>query len=82
VAIVIGATFANVSAAAAKPVVELHDGTNYTAIIKSPSVQAGETLAPIGEANKIIIPAGGGVFLTSDTLGSIDAIVSILEITA
>ena len=79
-AIVIGTSIANVTGDAAEVDFEHHDGTNYTALIKALSLGAGQTLAPAGEVNKIVLQAGDGLFVKSSTAASLDAVISILEI--
>lgn len=81
VAIVIGSSFANVTTGTVRATVEHSDGTNLTKIANAIEVASGQALAPLGEVNKIVLQAGDGLFVTSSAATSIDAVVSILEIT-
>lgn len=79
-AVVIGSSVANILAEAVTATVEHHDGTNSTAVAKDVSLAAGQSLAPSGEVNKIILQPGDGLFVTSDKAAALDVVISILEI--
>lgn len=79
-AIIIGSSIANILSEAVTVTFEHHDGTNFTAIAKNVQLAAGQTLAPSGEINKVVLQAGDGLFVTSSTASSLDVVISILEI--
>jgi len=78
-ALVIGMSVCNTTAAAVNASIEHHDGTNYTFIADLVPLAVAQTLAPIGEMNKLVLQAGDGVFVTSSAATSLDVVVSILE---
>lgn len=80
-AIVIGMSVANILTDACTATLEHHDGTNYTLIAKGVSLAEGQSLAPVGEMNKLILETGDGLFVTSGTASGLDVVVSIVEIT-
>lgn len=79
-AIVIGMSVANVTAGAVKATVEHSDGANLTDIVKDVDLAVGQSLAPCGEMNKLVLEAGDGVFVTSSEASSLDVVIGILEI--
>lgn len=79
-AIVIGMSVANVTPDAVTGTVEHSDGTNLTAIVANVGIPTGQSLAPCGEMNKLILEAGDGVFVTSSEASSLDVVIGILEI--
>lgn len=80
--IVIGMSVANKLASPVKVTLEHHDGVSYTLIVKEAVIAPGQSFAPVGEINKLILQAGDGIFATSDAVAGLDVVTSILEITA
>ena len=78
---VIGLTVANTSAATVNIDVTLNDGANDTYIVKDAPVPAGGALVPVGGNQKIVLITGDSIKVNSSASSSIDAVLSILEIT-
>ena len=79
-AIVLGLTVCNVSGATISVDVTLNDGTSDHYIVKSAPVSAGGALVPIGGEQKIVLNDGDSIKVKSDSATSLDAILSIMEI--
>jgi hypothetical protein len=79
-AIVIGTSIANFLDTNVKATFEHHDGGSYTVIAKNIGLTPGQSFAPSGEMNKIVMQAGDGLFVNSDTAAALDVVISILEI--
>ena len=79
VAQVIGVSVANTASAAVAADLELFDGATYFFICDAVPLAVAQTLAPVGEMNKLVLQAGDGVFARSNTAASLDVIISILE---
>ncbi len=78
---VIGLTLANRTASQILADVTLNDGSNDTYIILQAPIPAGGALVPIGGDQKVVLETGDSIKVKSDTASSLDAILSILEIT-
>ena len=78
---VIGLTVANTSASTVNIDVTLNDGANDTYIVKDAPVPAGGALVPIGGNQKIVLITGDSIKVNSSAASSVDAVLSILEIT-
>ena len=79
-AVVLGLTVCNVSGATISVDVTLNDGTNDHYIVKGAPVSAGGALVPIGGEQKIILQSTHSIKVKSDSATSLDAILSIMEI--
>ena len=77
----IGLSLANVAATAILATVTHSDGTNTTNLIKSAPIPVGGTLVIIGGDQKLVMQTGDSISVTSNTATSIDAFMSVLEIT-
>ena len=78
---VIGLTVANTSASSVNIDVTLNDGANDTYIVKDAPVPVGGALVPIGGNQKIVMITGDSIKVNSSAASSVDAILSVLEIT-
>lgn len=78
---VIGLTVANTSAGQVLVDATLNDGSNDTYIVKNAPVPAGSSLVIIGGDQKVVLTTNDSIKVKSDTAGSVDAVMSILEIT-
>lgn len=76
----IGLTIANISASPVNVTVALFDGTNSTTIVKSAPILVGSTLVVAGGDQKVVLEPGDQIRVTSSASSSVDAIVSLLEI--
>jgi len=78
---VIGLTVANTTAAQVLVDATVNDGSNDTYIVKSAPVPAGGSLVIIGGDQKVVLETNDSIKVKSDTATSVDAVMSILEIT-
>ena len=82
IAIVIGMTVANkLSNQSCSATVQHNDGTNSTLLAAPVTLAAGETFAPAGEMNKLVLQGNDGLFVTASSAAGLDVIVSVLEVT-
>ena len=79
-AIVLGLTVCNTSGATVAVDVTLNDGSNDHYIVKGAPISAGGALVPIGGEQKIVLSPNDSIKVKSDSATSIDAILSIMEI--
>ena len=79
-AIVLGLTVCNVSGSTINVDVTVYNGANDHYIVKTAPVSAGGALVPIGGDQKIVLQAGHSIRVQSDAATSLDAILSIMEI--
>jgi hypothetical protein len=78
---VIGLTVANTTASQVLVDAPVNDGSNDTYIVKSAPVPAGGSLVIIGGDQKVVLETNDSIKVKSDTASSVDAVMSILEIT-
>jgi len=78
--IVTGITLANRTASAITVDLDHYDGATATYIIKDAPIPVGGTLV-VGEGQRIVMEVSDQIRVTSDTASSVDATMSILEIT-
>ena len=79
-AIVLGLTVCNTSGATINVDVTVNDGSSDHYIVKNAPVSAGGALVPIGGDQKIVLQATHSIKVKSDAVTSLDAILSIMEI--
>lgn len=79
-AVVLGLTVCNVSGATINVDVAVNDGANNFYIVKNAPISAGGALVPIGGEQKIVLNSGDSIQVKSDSATSLDAILSIMEI--
>jgi hypothetical protein len=82
VAVVIGVTVTNKSGSAITANVYLQDSTvANTYIVANAPISSGASLVPIGGDQKIVMITGDKLYVQSSAASSVDAIMSIMEIT-
>lgn len=82
VAVVIGVTVTNKSGSAITANVYLQDSTvANTYIVANAPISSGASLVPIGGDQKIVMITGDKLYVQSSASSSVDAIMSIMEIT-
>ena len=79
--IVIGLTCTNTTGSAITANVFLANATANTYIVANAPISAGASLIPIGGDQKIVMITGDKMYVQSSAATSIDAILSIMEIT-
>ena len=80
-AIVIGLTVTNTSASNIAANVFLGNATSNTYIVANAPIGSGSALVPIGGDQKIVMITGDKIYVQSTAASSVDAILSIMEIT-
>jgi hypothetical protein len=79
--IAIGLTCTNTTGSAITANVFLANATANTYIVANAPISAGASLIPIGGDQKIVLITGDKIYVQSSAATSIDAILSIMEIT-
>ena len=80
-AIAIGLTCTNTTGSAITANVFLANASANTYIVANAPISSGASLIPIGGDQKIVMITGDKIYVQSSTATSIDAILSIMEIT-
>jgi len=81
-AIVIGVTVTNTSGSAITANVYLQDNaTSNTFIVANAPISSGASLVPVGGDQKIVMITGDKLYVQSSAASSVDAVLSIMEIT-
>ena len=80
-AIIIGLTCTNTTGSAITANVYLANATANTYIVANAPVSSGASLIPVGGDQKIVMITGDKIYVQSSAATSIDAIMSIMEIT-
>ena len=79
--VIVGLSLCNTTGATINGTVYVNNGANNINLIKNAPISSGATLVIIGGDQKIVLQAGDNVYVKSDTTSSIDAYMSIMEIT-
>lgn len=80
--VVVGLTVTNTSGSAITANVYINDAsTANTYVITNAPISSGASLVPIGGDQKIVLIEGDKVYVQSSASSSVDAILSIMEIT-
>jgi hypothetical protein len=79
--VIVGLTVCNTSGATVSVDVTVNNGSDDYYIVKGAPISAGGALVPVGGDQKIIMVAGDSLKVRSDSATSVDAILSIMEIT-
>ena len=78
---VIGLSVANTTVSDVTASVALNDGTNDYYLVKDAPVPSGGALVLMGGDQKLVMQSGDSINVTSSAATSLDAVLSILEIT-
>ena len=78
---VIGLDLSNTTASQILVDVTLNDGSNDTYLIKQAPIPSGGSLVVVGGDQKVVLETNDSIKVKSDTATSVDAVMSILEIT-
>lgn len=79
--VVLGLTVANTSGTTVSADVYINNGASNYYLVKGAPINAGGALVPIGGDQKLVLQFNDNVKIQSDSASSIDAIMSIMEIT-
>lgn len=77
---VIGLSIANTSSSPVTVNVTVNDGTNDAYLVKGAGIGVGQAFVPIGGDEKVVLIAGDSIKVQSSAASSLDAVMSILEI--
>ena len=77
---VIGLSICNTSSASVTVDVTVNDGANDYYLVKGAGIGVGNSLIPIGGDEKVVLIAGDSIKVKSSAATSVDAVMSILEI--
>jgi hypothetical protein len=78
---VIGLTVANRTTSAVKVDITYNNGSSEFYIVKDAPVASGGAITPIGGDQKIVLTTGDSIKVKSNTASSVDAVMSMLQIT-
>lgn len=79
--VIVGLTVTNTSGSAITANVFINDGAANTSVVTNAPISSGASLVPIGGDQKIVLLTGDSLRVQSSAASSIDAILSIMEIT-
>ena len=77
---VIGLSIANTTTSPVTVNVTVNDGANDTYLVKGAGIGVGQSLIPIGGDEKVVLITGDSIKVQSSAATSLDAVMSILEI--
>ena len=80
-ATVIGLSLSNTTSQSVSADVALNDGVNDTYLIKNVLLPKGSTLVVVGGEQKVVLETGYTIKIKSTSISSIDAVLSVLELT-
>ena len=81
-ATVIGLSLANTITQSVSADVTVYDGANDTYLVKNVLIPKGSTLVVVGGEQKVVLETGYTVKVRSTDANSIDAVLSVLELTS
>lgn len=79
--VIVGLTVTNTSGSAITANVFINDGAANTSVVTNAPISSGASLVPIGGDQKIVLLTGDSLQVQSSAASSVDAILSIMEIT-
>lgn len=80
-AVVLGLTVSNRTGSSVNADVYINNGSDNFYLVKTAPIATGGALVPIGGDQKLVLQAGDNVKVVSDSATSLDAVMSIMEIT-
>ena len=80
-AVVVGLSLSNVTGSTIAASAYINNGASSYYLVKNAPVAAGGTLILVGGDQKLVLQVGDNVVVKSDTATSIDAVMSVMEIT-
>lgn len=79
--VIVGLTVTNTSGSAITANVFINDGAANTSVVTNAPISSGASLIPVGGDQKMVLLTGDSLYVQSSAASSIDAILSIMEIT-
>lgn len=79
--IIVGLTLTNTTGSSIAANVFINDGVANTYLVVNGPISSGSSLVLAGGDQKVVLQAGDGVFVQSSAASSLDAVMSIMEIT-
>lgn len=80
-AVVIGLTVTNTSGSAIAANVFINDGVANTSLVTTGPISSGASLVVVGGDQKVVLLTGDSIWVQSSAASSIDAVMSLMEIT-
>ena len=80
-AVVIGLTVTNITGSAITANVFINDQTANTRLLVNAPVSSGSSLIVVGGDQKLVLQTGDSIYVQGSAASSVDAVMSILEIT-
>jgi hypothetical protein len=80
-AIVIGLTVTNTTGSALAANVFINDGVANTSLLTNGPISSGSSLVIVGGDQKVVLESGDSIYVQSSAASSLDAVLSIMEIT-
>jgi hypothetical protein len=79
-AVVVGLTITNTTGSAVSANVFINDGVANTYVTANAPISSGSTLVAVGGDQKVVLLTGDRIYVESSAASSVDAVLSILEI--
>jgi acetyltransferase-like isoleucine patch superfamily enzyme len=79
--VVVGLTITNKTGSSIAANVYINDGAANTFVTANAPISSGSTLVAVGGDQKVVLLTGDQIFVQSSAASSLDAVLSILEIT-
>lgn len=79
--VVIGLTVTNTTSSALTANVYINDGVANTSLVVNGPISSGSSLIVVGGDQKVVLESGDSVYVQSSAASSLDAVMSIMEIT-
>ena len=80
-AVVIGLTVTNITGSAISANVYINDGVANTSLVTTGPISSGASLVVVGGDQKVVLITGDSIYVQGSAASSIDAVLSIMEIT-
>jgi hypothetical protein len=80
-AVVIGLTVTNITGSAIAANVYINDGVANTSLVTTGPVSSGSSLVVVGGDQKVVLIAGDSIYVQSSAASSLDAVMSVMEVT-
>jgi len=79
--VIIGLTVTNITGASLAANVFINDGVANTSLVTTGPISSGSSLVVVGGDQKVVMQTGDSIYVQSSAASSLDAVMSIMEIT-